>query len=240
MTVSDGDKELRNLIFAVVIFWTGISVSAAEPNPAMIEGLRPVAGFVGTWNGKGTREGARDWREQIAAGWGFREQDGRAALELFIDPEEDEEQPPLEAILVTFDPEQKSYGLVTRDTKKNVRHFRGELVGESSLRLDRADSDAKDHFDRVEIRLLQGGEKLLYQFSKKVGRNFFQMHTQVEAKREGPVPEAELAQCVVTGAPSQLEVDIDGKTYFVACQACADELRAHPERYIKPAEQEAR
>lgn len=228
-------KRLGILLLLASLAYAPLARSV-PPDQAMIKGLDPLASFVGTWQGKGTRSGARDWREAMSAGWGFREADGRAALEIFIDPpaEGSSEMPPLQAMLITFDPQKGDYGLVTRDANKQVKHFRGALVGDSSLRLERSDDEANDDFDRAEIKVLQGGEKILYAFSKKVGRSFYQIHTQVEAKREGPVPSAETARCIVTGGPAQLEVEIDGQDYFVACQACADELRSHPERYIKP------
>lgn len=219
-----------------MLAWTFAGrAGAAELDRAMLEGLKPMAALVGQWTGQGTSPTSPGWGESIAANWGFRESDGRVALELFVDPVGND-KPPLEAGLVTFDPQSKEFGFVARLRDKRVLHFRGALAGERILRLARVDADARDGFDRVEIKLVRGGDKLIYAFSKKLGSRFFELHTQVELKREGTA-EADYADgpfCVVTGGAGRMAVELDGKTYPVACAECAEEFLAHPDKYAKP------
>ncbi|MFO0947688.1 MAG: hypothetical protein U1D30_17490 [Planctomycetota bacterium] len=192
-----------------------------------IEALRPISGIVGRWSGTGTGAKVLDWKETIAGRWGLRPKDGRVALEMHVDGKF------LNAGLVSFDKAANQFVLTVREAGGTVRHFRGELVGGQSLRLDRVEEGAKDGFDRAELRLVQEGDKLIYSFSKKRGSKSYEIHTQVELKREG-TPLSEFASgpmCVVTGGAGRFEVEWNGKTYHVACERTRQEFLEHPEKY---------
>lgn len=219
-----------------ILFGVPGMARAAELDRAMLEGLKPMAALVGKWKGQGTSPTSPGWNESLVGGWGFRAADGRVAIELFVDPIGDEKGE-LEAGLVTFDPASKEFGFVARMRDERVLHFKGELAGERILRLARFDPDAKDGFDRAEIKVVRGGDKLIYGFSKKLGSRFYELHTQVEFQRQG-TSESDYDSgpfCVVTGGAGRMAVELDGETYPVACEACAEEFLAHPEKYKQAA-----
>lgn len=193
----------------------------------VIAALRPLAGIVGNWTGTGNGAKVLDWPETVTGRWGLRPKDGRVALEMHVQGNF------LDAGLLTYDKAADQFVFTAREAGGTVRHFRGDWAGEQSLRLDRADEGAKDGFDRAEVRLVQDGDKLIYAFSKRRGSKSFEIHTQVELKREGtPLSEfADGPRCAVTGAAGRIDVEWNGKTYHVACERTRWEFLRHPEKY---------
>jgi YHS domain-containing protein len=207
-----------------------IRVSAAEPNAQMLAALRPLDGLIGTWKGAGTSTKSAGWNETASVNWGFRDTDGRVSINLVIEGGEF-----LEAGVLTFSPQAKVYRFITQDKKGRRLYFEGKPVGKQSLRLDRTDKDVGDSLDRLDLKLVRSGSKLVYAFSQKVGRTAYQQVAQVELFLEGPTVEdlKNAPRCVVTGTTGRLAVEYQGKTFHVACEACKRELLDHPERYVK-------
>ena len=50
---------------------------------------------------------------------------------------------------------------------------------------------------------------------------------------EGLAGGVKKAECIVTGGAGTIKVSVGGKDYYVCCSGCADELKEHPEKYIK-------
>ena len=113
-------------------------------------------------------------------------------------------------------------------------HFEGKPTGEQTVRLARVEEKHDDPFDVAEIKLVRGGDKLIYVLGKKIGKSAVEPLVQVELFREGPslATFADGPRCVVTGGAGRVECTYEGKTYHVACEAAREEFLSHPERYV--------
>src|SRR6476619_353906 len=109
------------------------------PNKEQIAGLRPYAKFVGAWQGTGTSEKTRDWKEKADVAWGFRKRDGRASINFVVD----KGQLFTEGVL-SFDPTEKKFRFSARNKKDEVLRFEGKPHGDG-WRLDRIDEGSADH-----------------------------------------------------------------------------------------------
>jgi hypothetical protein len=222
------------LCLAVVL--SARPAAAVDPNVDMLDGLRPFHGLVGVWQGTGTNVDLKTktpfWKENIEATWGFRDSDGRVSINFYI-----ENGLLLDVALLTYKPDTKTYEFISKDKKGAILHFEGNPSGSQSLRLDRTEKGADD-LDRIEIKLLRGGEKLRYVFSKKKGRKYHTSMAEVELFREGAPLESfkDGPKCIVTGGAGRLAVDHEGKTYHVACSATRKEFLDHAEKYIARAQ----
>lgn len=200
------------------------------PNKEQIAGLRPYAKFVGSWQGTGTSEKTRDWKEKSDVTWGFRKRDGRASINFIVD----KGQLFSEGVL-SYDPAEKKYRFSARNKKDEVLRFEGKPVGDG-LRLDRIDEGATDHLDRLELKAPRAGDKLLFDFRKKRGTTSHESFASIEFIRQGG-EEASAEKftkgpfCVVTGGPGRVEFTHNGKTLNAADEVCKEEFLAHPERY---------
>lgn len=221
----------RLVIVAVLLVSPG--ARAEPPDQRTLEALRPLHGVVGVWKGTGSSHTSRGWTETIECTWGFREKDGRVSFELRLESSE-----LFEAAVLTHDPERTLYRFIGRRKEGEILRFEGKPAGAQSLRLPRLEPEGKkDSFDRIEIRLLRGGDKLMYSLDRKVGRSSYESVARVELFREGPPLSTYLERplCIVTGVPSRLFVDHQGKSYPVACAGAKSEFLAHPERYLPAA-----
>lgn len=212
---------------------TVVIAGAEPPQKAMLDELRPFQAIVGTWNGDGSSSKSSGWKESIEATWGFREKDGRVSLNLYVTGGR-----LFESGLLTYDPTDKTFRFVGQDKKANILRFAGQPVGSQTLRLDRADKEYTDHVDRLEIKLVRGGDKLIYKSLKKVGKTYYEPLAEVEVFRDGEPMESfkEGPFCPVTGAAGRVQFEHEGKTYHAACEASREQFLAHPERYQKKAE----
>ena len=125
------------------------AASAVEPNEDQLKALRPFAGVVGEWKGEGNSLKVARYEETGEVYWGFRDKDGRASLDFFM-----EGGWPFEIGQLTYDPEMKVYKFLGVSSKSKKRYrFAGKPEGAQTLRLLRTDKDAKDKYDRLEIKL---------------------------------------------------------------------------------------
>lgn len=209
-------------------------VWAEVPNAKMIEMLRPFDGFVGIWKGSGVNPKSSGWNETLEGTWGFRERDGRASLNLYVDG-----GLMLKQALLTFDPVSEQYRLVIVTPKDKLLRFQGEVTGEQFLTLDRVD-EAGDELDRIELKMVRGGHKMIYTFKKKVGSSYYETNGNVELFRESPAQELFEAnpRCIVTGGFGRIPVPYKGKTVFVACLATKEEFERRPDHYLDAAKSE--
>ena len=203
-------------------------------NKDMLEALRPYGGFVGSWKGDGKSNTSSGWKEKVDCAWGFRDKDGRVSLNFFSDGKD-----AFAEGVLSFDPKEKEYTFVARAKDKSVLRFRGKAAKDQSLKLARTDEDYKDKFDRLEIKLAKGSDKLLLTFGKKVGRTSFESQMDLELFREGPALESFAAnpKCPVTGTTGRIEVTVGDKKFHVACESCKERLLAHPNWYSNKATQ---
>jgi len=201
------------------------------PSKEQIAGLRAFAKFVGSWQGSGTSETSRDWKEKLECTWGFRKKDGRASLNFVV-----EGGKLFSEGVLSFDPAEKKYRFAARTKKDEVLRFEGKPLSDAGLRLVRVDEGTTDHLDRLELKALRGGDKILFDFRRKRGTSSFDAFATVEFFRAGG-EEASAEKyakgpfCVVTGGPGRVEFTHNDKTLHAADEACKEEFLAHPERY---------
>jgi len=208
------------------------------PSKEQIAALKPFAKFVGSWQGTGTSETQRDWKEKLECSWGFRKRDGRASLNFVLEGSKrvNEGGKLFNEGVLSFDPAEKKYRFAARTTKDEVLRFEGKPISDAGLRLERVDEGATDHLDRLELKVLRGGDKILFDFRRKRGTSSFDAFATIEFFRTGG-EEASAEKfakgpfCVVTGGPGRVEFTWNGKTLHAADEACKEEFLAHPERY---------
>ena len=195
----------------------------------MLKALRPFHAAVGNWKGTGTSQTSAGWSETAECTWGFRERDGRVSLNFYF-----EGDPHFTEAIITYDLEKKRYQFIGRDKNQKTLRFEGPATGSQTLQLERVD-DAKDKFDRVEIKVVRAGDKLIYTLSTKKGRSFFDRRAEVELFREGRSAEEFLEGpfCPVTGGAGRVPVEYEGKTYHVACPASKEEFLRRAAHYTK-------
>jgi YHS domain-containing protein len=223
--------KVRLSLLSVCFVWLNAppAWAAEPPNAKMLEALRPFHGVVGGWKGHGTHPKSSGWTETVESTWGFREKDGRVAFEWRVAGGD-----ALEAAVVSYNPEKKVYRFIARNPAGKVMHFEGKPAGEQTIRLLRTEETHDDPYDVAEIKLVRAGDKLIYVLGKKVGKSSVEPIVSVELFREGaPLSSfAEGPRCIVTGGAGRVEVDYEGKTYHVACEAAKEEFLSHPERYV--------
>jgi len=225
------DRGSTFTIAAVAVAIAGVvHAAAAEPNQDMLAALRPFHGLVGNWKGTGTSTNSTGWREGAESLWGFRERDGRVSLNVYVD-----DGKLLDVGLLTYDPKSEQFRFIARDKSKNVIRFEGKPVGKQSLQLDRVDKEAKDGLDRLEIKLVRGGDKLIYSFRRKKGRTFYEPYAQVELFREGRSLREfkDGPRCIVSGGAGRMTVEYGGNTYHVSDEGTREEFLRRPDKYIQ-------
>ena len=220
----------------VVVFLSATLVGAEPPSAEQIAALRPYAPMVGGWEGDGQSEQDAGWKAKATGTWGFRETDGRASLDFVA------EGKLLKVGKLSWQPADKKFRFACKNPADKKLEFVGVAVDAATIRLDRIDEGVNDQLDRLEIKILRGGDKLMFDFRRKLGRASFQPQASITLFRTGgDEASAEKAAanppCVVTGGPGRLTVAHGARMVSVADALCKEEFLAHPERYPdKPGE----
>ncbi|MGL5095649.1 MAG: hypothetical protein ACRDD1_08680, partial [Planctomycetia bacterium] len=178
----------------VLAVMTAAAAGAVEPNEAALKALRPFDGMVGAWRGEGESRTSSGWNETLVSTWGFRERDGRVSLN-FTPAKSD-----LIALgVLSVDPETGVFKFVFQDAKENVRRFEGKPSGALTLKLPRVDENPTDGFDRCEVKLLRGGDKMIFTFGKKRGSTNYETIGEIQYFRtDAPYEEFKAGpKCVV-------------------------------------------
>lgn len=203
----------------------------APPDKAQLDSLRPVAGMVGQWKGMASAPKALDWPTSMEVLWGFREKDGRVSINFL--PTDDKL---FKEGLLVVEAEKKLYRLILRDRLGEVSRFEGPRAVGESLRLHRAGEPSNEGADRVDIKLVRSGDKLIIAFARRLGKSAFETTSSVELFRDGASLTSlkDAPVCVVTGGPGRLTIDVQGRSVPLACEGAKAEFLAHPERYPAP------
>jgi len=215
---------------AVVLAFAGaLLAQGVPPQKDQLAGLLPFANAVGAWTGSGSSEKSSGWKEKIDVRWGFREKDGRVSINFYI-----EGSKLLKVGLLTFDG--GKFRFSAKNPKDETIRFEGKVAAEGNLRLDRIDKEGDDPLDRLELKLLRGGDKIVFDFRRKKGKSSFEQFAMVELFRDGGLDaSAEKLEkgpfCIVTGGPGRVTFEHQGKTITVADENCKEEYVGHPERY---------
>ncbi|QDU64167.1 hypothetical protein Pan216_50560 [Planctomycetes bacterium Pan216] len=210
------------------------SAQAVEPNKSQLAALKPFGSFTGVWKGEGAGVDISAWQEKVQCVWGYRESDGRVSINFHV-----EGGAILKVALLTYDAEKKLYRFIGKTTKDKVIHFEGTKSGSESLTLDRVGDDigergAADKLDRLELKSVRLGDKVLLTFGRRKGRTLYEQYAQIELFREGP-PMTELlagTRCVVTEGPGLIAVSHGGKNYLVVDEPTKKVFLAHPNHFL--------
>lgn len=224
-----------------------LSVSSAtgadeksDQSEEVMAALQDIQSIVGEWQGSGKSEGSKGWDEKIHCSWKFNK-NGRVSLYMtFADKADQEEGRLLEEAMITYDPAKQEYlfrAYKANDPDNEVITFEGKKASAGSLVLDRVEKgNAKDNLDRLDIKLLNDGDRIVYAFQRRVGQSkVYRSYSQVALDRQGTSLAGSAAagpKCIITGGAGTIQVTYKGKSYPVCCTGCRETFLADPEKFI--------
>lgn len=116
--------------------------------------------------------------------------------------------------------------------------------GSLTLRIDKASPGAPD---RLKLRLVAKGKRLLVLYEKKIAETRYTRLGEVGFTRKGSGFGSGISyvECVVTGGEGTIPVKFEGKTYYVCCTGCKeyfddDPAKAMAEYHERVAERKAK
>jgi hypothetical protein len=190
--------------------------------------LAPLQAYVGEWRGvglpkRGSNQGA--WTETSEWTWKFA--GGRALLAATIKPGRFFER-------LEVRPDESGEGLVVdgfdgSSSTEPVAHYRG--VAQKDELSVTAESVPEGLPARVSIRLIAGGDRMSVLYERRLSPDTFARLAEVGSTRKGSSFAKRAAsgpECVVTGGLGTIEVQYDGKSYFVCCGGCKDLFEEDP------------
>lgn len=205
----------------------------AEESTAM-QKLQEVQELVGQWHGIGTIGRSKSWKESVHCQWDLA--DEQPMLELAIEGED--ENALFEQASLTYDSQKGDYVLTAKLAGGDSEvEFRGQAKTPQNLILDRvAKGRAKDDLDRIDLKVLNEGDRLVYSLHRRIGmsRSYRQV-AQIGLNRQGTSLASTSAggpKCIVTGGAGTMAVTYQGMTYYVCCTGCKAAFDDDPEKYI--------
>lgn len=239
-----GEKHVSRtpFIFAVVATMGICTVAPAdESQDKVMDALKSIQQVVGDWEGSGTSDKSKGWDEKINCTWKFAK-GGRVSLYFtFANIEgKDSSGRIIDEAMITYDPEQEQYVLAAYKANKNdVIQFAGKAKTPNNLVLDRVNAAEQDDLDRLDIKILNDGDRLVYTFQRRVGRSkVYRQHAMVMLNRKGASLAASAKsgpECIVTGGAGTMTVSYKGQTYYVCCSGCRATFLDDPEKFIAKA-----
>jgi hypothetical protein len=194
--------------------------------------LAPAQAYVGRWRGvgqlkRGSNLGA--WTEE--SDWAWRFDKGRAELwgqltgdKFYSQLQLQAGEKPGQFVLLATPVENAP------DAKQPPRRFTGAMA-DGVLALV-ADEPREGQPARVSLRLVAQGDRMLVLYEKRVGDGVYTRLAEVGSTRKGSSFAKSAAsgpECVVTGGLGTIQVEHQGKKYFVCCTGCRDLFRDDPE-----------
>lgn len=190
--------------------------------------LAKLQGYIGDWRGvgqpqRGSNKGA--WSEE--AGWAWDFSGERAAIGFEVKDGKYYSAGKLRAGV-----EEGTFELVAvRADGKTEDKFSGSLDDEGQLVLV-DEKAAADRPARISIRQVADGDRMLILLERKIPSS--DRHTrmaEIGFTRKGVMfaKGATGPECVVTGGLGTIEVEHEGKKYYVCCTGCRDHFAQDPE-----------
>jgi YHS domain-containing protein len=215
-----------------------------ESDPAIMEGLQEVQDIVGEWEGLGaTSDKSKNWEEKTDVAWKFNKNGKISLYWTFQDRKGKDKGRLFDEGMLTYDPAKKVYRFKAyrsgAEDDKAVVEFEGKK-SKSGLTLDRVNKGkAKDDLDRVDLKVLNDGDRLVFSVQRKIGTaKVYKPFAQIGMTRQGTSVanrEANGPKCIVTGGAGTMTVSYNGETYYVCCTGCRDAFIAEPEKFIAKA-----
>ena len=206
---------------------------AADPALAALQQVQDV---VGAWEGLGAKaDKSAEWTEEMSFAWKFGKGGKMSLYAKFKDGKDDKPGRLFDQAAIMFDPAAKKYVLKAyrKDAEEPL-----EFVGvrhDSGLRFDRVKKgNARDDLDRVEWKILNDGDRVVYSVARRIGKTYRAVAT-VGLTRQGTAVasrEANGPKCIVTGGAGTMTVTFEGQTYYVCCTGCRDAFNAEPQKFI--------
>src|SRR5262249_46824798 len=213
-------------------------------DPAIMEGLQEVQDVVGAWEGLGaTSDKSRNWEEKTDVAWKFNKNGKISLYWTFQDQKGKDKGRLFEEGMLTYDPAKKLYRFKAYKAgeadEKSVVEFEGKRT-KSGLLLDRINkAKSKDELDRLDLKVLNDGDRLVFSIQKKIGASkVYKPFPPIGMTRQGASlahPQANRPKCIVTGGAGTMAVSYNGETYYVCCTGCRDAFLAEPEKFIAKA-----
>lgn len=219
---------------------------ATDSDDIMI-GLKPWQPLVGQWAGSGSfleqtdaNGDTKGWDESFRCAWRFGPT-GRVSIYFVFDKNASSADGRLlDEAMLTYHPERKRYTFMAYKNAKgdDVIRFEGEAKSETNIILDRVNKgNADDKLDRLDIKLLNGGDRVVYNFSGRVGQStVYRPFAQVALDRDGTSLAGAGANqgpvCIVTGGKGITPVSYMGKTYYVCCSGCLATFNDNPAKWV--------
>lgn len=211
-------------------------------DPAVMEGLQEVQDIVGQWEGLGaTTDKSKNWEEKTDVAWKFNKNGKVSLYWTFQDQKGKDKGRLFEEGMLTYDPTKKIYRFKAYKAgdAESVVEFEGKRT-KSGLQLDRINkAKAKDDLDRLDLKVLNDGDRLVFSIQKKIGTSkVYKSFAQIGMTRQGTSVanrEANGPKCIVTGGAGTMTVSYNGQTYYVCCTGCRDAFLAEPEKFIAKA-----
>lgn len=229
------------LVLIVLVGTSGLILAVAdepagkplspEAKAAALEGLKHFNGLIGGWRGaaqpvRNSTKGA--WTEKAEWVWEIKKDAVAVRYEV-------KDGQALKAARLTFDPEKKTYHLLTTLPDKSTREYAGKLDG-NKLILDSQPQDGTVY--RITVTQLNEKRTLvLFEKRPEAGERFSRV-VEVGYTREGTnlaVEGAGEPECIVSGGKGTMQVSYKGKNYWVCCTGCRDAFNDDPEGIIAEA-----
>lgn len=195
--------------------------------------LTEVQDFVGLWKLEGSQPAGgktERWKEDVSWGWKFK--DGDAWLDVQF---ADGKGKHFTAGALRYDLDKKKYRLALTAADKTEQVFEGEVPPTGGLKLERKDAKTGDVY-RLTLGTLADGVRFQLKYQKQEGGkgaagDVFAMIGNKDG--ESIAGGTKKPECIVSGGAASIAVQVSGKTYYVCCTGCRDELVANPKKYIK-------
>ena len=227
----------RSFLAALALFASVVALPllADDKKPYPKEGaekaaLKKVGEYVGEWkaNGKTKLTGKETfWKETLTMGWKFK--DGTSAIALEI-----KDGKFYTSGVINYDTEKKVYKLVITDKDKKAVPFDGTLV-KGNLVFTRTDADSGD-VQKLTLYTVADGARIVVKSEVQAkGKGLFSEQFSLAGNKEGESfagGGSKKPECVVTGGAGTMQVSFGGKTYYVCCSGCREELDANPKKYV--------
>jgi YHS domain-containing protein len=234
-------KRFFWLTLLAAIFVPFVVVGADDDSQdAVMDALKSIQAIVGEWEGSGNSDKSKGWDEAINCSWKFAEK-GRVSLYFTFTDKKDAKTAGrlIDEAMITYDPAKKQYKfLAYKAGEEDVVEFVGEAKSETNLLLDRV-KPAGDNLDRLDIKLLNDGDRLVYTFQRRIGRSsVYRPFAMVGLNRKGVSLAASAdsgPKCIVTGGAGTMTVSYKGQTYYVCCSGCRATFLDDPEKFIAKA-----
>jgi hypothetical protein len=213
------------------------SQEAKKPKPEDVEkakkALQEVQDFIGLWNLEGTqKEGGRTvaWKEKVSWGWKFKDGDVWIAAEFG-----EGKGKHFTAGTLRYDVAKKKYFLTLTGADKTEQVFEGDVGKLGGLQLTRKDAKTGDVY-KLGLNTLAEGVRFQVKYEKQDGgKGLFAGVFAMNGNKDGEsiAGGAKKPECIVSGGAASIAVQVSGKTVYVCCTGCRDELLANPKKYVK-------